>query len=52
MNNVLVSIIIPVYKTEKYLYDCIDSVMNQTYKNIEVILVNDGSPDNCEKICN
>ena len=47
----LVSIIIPIYKVEQYLVDCIQSVCNQTYKNIEIILVNDGSPDNCGKIC-
>lgn len=47
----LISIIIPVYKVEKYLRECIDSVIHQTYKDIEVILVDDGSPDNCGKIC-
>ena len=47
----LVSIIIPVYKVEQYLKRCMDSVLNQTYKNIEVILVNDGSPDNCPALC-
>lgn len=49
--NKLVSIIVPVYKVEKYLSKCIDSLINQTYKNIEIILVDDGSPDNCGKIC-
>lgn len=46
-----VSVIIPVYKVEKYLQECLDSVLNQTLKNIEVILVDDGSPDNCPQIC-
>lgn len=48
----MISIIIPVYKVEKYLNRCIDSVINQTYRNIEIILVDDGSPDNCPEICN
>ncbi len=47
----LVSVIIPVYKVEKYINECVDSVINQTYKNIEIILMDDGSPDNCPKIC-
>lgn len=46
-----VSIIIPVYKVEDYLEKCIDSIIGQSYKNIEIILVDDGSPDNCGKIC-
>lgn len=47
----LVSIIIPVYQVEKYLEKCLESVINQTYKKIEVILIDDGSKDNSGKIC-
>ncbi len=47
----LISIIIPVYKVEPYLCKCLDSVTAQTYKNIEIILVDDGSPDGCGAIC-
>jgi len=47
----LVSIIVPVYKVENYLRACIDSIVNQTYHNIEVLLVDDGSPDRCGAIC-
>lgn len=49
--NFKVSVIIPVYNVEKYLRQCVDSVLNQTYQNIEVILVDDGSPDHCPEIC-
>lgn len=48
---VFFSIIIPVYGAEKFLHKCIDSVLSQTYSNFELILVEDGSPDNCPQIC-
>lgn len=46
-----VSVIVPIYKVEKYLKKCVDSLLNQTLQDIEIILVDDGSPDNCGKIC-
>lgn len=46
-----ISIIVPIYNVEKYIRKCIESIINQTYRNIEIILVDDGSPDNCGKIC-
>ena len=46
----LVSVIVPIYGVEKYLDECIISIINQTYDNLEIILVDDGSPDNCPKI--
>ena len=47
----MVSVIIPVYNVESYLCRCVDSVLNQTYKDVEVVLVDDGSPDGCPAIC-
>ncbi|EHR2533977.1 glycosyltransferase family 2 protein, partial [Campylobacter jejuni] len=51
MQQPLVSVIIPIYNVEKYLRECLDSVVNQTLREIEIILINDGSTDNCGKIC-
>ena len=48
----LVSVIIPVYKVQEYLETCVDSVLKQTYKNLDIILVDDGSPDRCGEMCN
>ena len=52
MNNPpLLSVIVPVYKVEEYLNQCVESIINQTYSNLEIILVDDGSPDNCPAMC-
>ena len=51
MKEPLVSIIVPIFKVENFIYKCVDSILEQTYKNIEIILVDDGSPDNCGTIC-
>lgn len=51
MLELKVSIIVPVYRTEYYLDECVESLINQTYKNLEIILVDDGSPDKCPQKC-
>jgi len=51
MNKPLISVIVPVYMIDRYVGICIESIMNQTYKNIEIILVDDGSKDRCAEIC-
>lgn len=51
MTNGMVSVIIPVYNSEKYLSECLESVANQSYHNIEIILIDDGSHDNSGTIC-
>lgn len=50
-NKPLISVIVPIYKVENYLNCCVNSIINQTYKNLEIILIDDGSPDKCGKIC-
>ena len=47
----MISIIVPIYNVEKYLPQCLDSLISQTYRDIEIILVDDGSPDKCPEIC-
>lgn len=51
MENKLVSVVVPIYKVEKYLNCCIESIVSQTYRNLEILLIDDGSPDYCPKIC-
>lgn len=52
MENIKISVIIPVYNVEKYIEQCLDSIVNQTYQNLEIIIVNDGSNDNSLEIIN
>ena len=47
----MISVIVPIYNVEKYLRECVDSIINQTYRDLEIILVDDGSPDGCGRIC-
>lgn len=47
----MISVIVPVYKVERYLRQCIDSILNQTYRDLEILLIDDGSPDRCGEIC-
>ena len=47
----LITVVVPIFKVEKFLDKCIESIVNQTYKNLEIILIDDGSPDNCPEIC-
>lgn len=51
MQDVLVTIVVPIYNTEKYLNRCMESIVNQTYKNLEIIMIDDGSPDHCPQMC-
>ena len=51
MDAPLISVIVPVYKVEAYLDRCVQSIVDQTYRNLEIILVDDGSPDNCPAMC-
>ena len=51
MRKGVVSVILPIYNVEKYLNRCVKSIVNQSYKNLEIILVDDGSPDNCPTLC-
>jgi len=51
MNEPLISVVVPIYNVEQYLSRCVDSILRQTYKNLEVFLVDDGSPDCCGEIC-
>ena len=51
MEQQKISVIVPVYKVEAFLDRCVQSIVSQSYKNLEIILVDDGSPDNCPSLC-
>ena len=51
MEKDLISVIVPVYKVEKYLDKCVQSIVDQTYENLEIIIIDDSSPDNCPAMC-
>ncbi|MBP3371359.1 MAG: glycosyltransferase family 2 protein [Clostridia bacterium] len=51
MEQTLVTVVVPVYNVEKYLDRCVQSIVDQTYQNLQIILVDDGSPDNCPQMC-
>ncbi len=51
MEPLKISVIVPVYNVEEYLHQCLDSICNQTYKNLEILVIDDGSPDKCPEIC-
>lgn len=51
MKSPLISVVVPIYKVEEYLLDCVNSIVGQTYKHLEIILVDDGSPDRCPEMC-
>lgn len=47
----MISVIVPIYKVEKYLHRCVDSILKQSYTDFELLLIDDGSPDDCPQIC-
>ena len=51
MGKDLISVIVPIYGVEQYLLRCVQSIQKQTYENLEIILVDDGSPDRCPQMC-
>lgn len=51
MNSIFISVIVPIYKVEPYIRKCLDSIVNQSYQELEILLIDDGSPDSCGAIC-